>query len=568
MSDNEVDNSYALMFYDPAFTVTRVGARRGHLPALPRPLPERAKKNDPKTGDVRYDDPVLELPWGTLPEGYCRNYADANTSCPWRFDDTPPDWSPTREPARPRLLRRRPARRVDKLDYLSRSAITAIYFNPIFDGGSNHRYDTQDYYKIDPYFGNKADWDKLVKKADKRGIRLILDGVFNHMSSDSPLFDRYSHYKKSVGACESLASPWRPWFTFFNDDVPCGTGDYAGWFGFDSIPVITKSLAAVQEYFLTGPDSVSRHWLKGGGVGLAARRDGRSVLPRRLLGELPERRQGPTRTRSSSASSGRRTATLLRHLRGDRADSTMNYRLRDAVLGLLSPSPFDSKGFGDSGHSITASEFAARLASIREDYPDAAYYSLLNLLDSHDTERILWTLTPGDETTAGEGARTRPTSPRASAAAARLADPVHGAGRADRLLRRRGRRHGRRRPGRPPHVPVGGSRRQSRRRPAEPLQGARPSRKTIPVLPTATSASWAPTTRPRQWPTDARRATARRSSPSTAATKPQATYLPVAGFLPDGVSCASASPTRWSTGANADTLPPHSAAVFVTGVTT
>ena len=78
----------------------------------------------------------------------------------------------------------------------------------------------------------------------------------------------------------------------------------------------------------------------------------------------------------------------------------MNYRLRDAVIGLLAPGPFDSKGFADSGRIIAPSEFAARLASIREDYPDAAYYSLMNLLDSHDTERLLWTLTPGAETTA------------------------------------------------------------------------------------------------------------------------------------------------------------------------
>ena len=87
-------------------------------------------------------------------------------------------------------------------------------------------------------------------------------------------------------------------------------------------------------------------------------------------------------------------STLLRMLRGDRADTTMNYRLRDAVLGLLAPGPFDSKGFADSGRIISPSEFANRLASIREDYPDAAYYTLMNLLDSHDTERLLWTLTP------------------------------------------------------------------------------------------------------------------------------------------------------------------------------
>ncbi len=87
-------------------------------------------------------------------------------------------------------------------------------------------------------------------------------------------------------------------------------------------------------------------------------------------------------------------------LRGDRADTSMNYRLRDAVVAFLAPGSFDSKGFADSGRIISPSEFAARIASVREDYPDAAFYSLMNLLDSHDTERLLWTLTPGAETTA------------------------------------------------------------------------------------------------------------------------------------------------------------------------
>ena len=82
----------------------------------------------------------------------------------------------------------------------------------------------------------------------------------------------------------------------------------------------------------------------------------------------------------------------------------MNYRLRDAVLGLLAPSTSTRRASPTAGTQLAPSEFAARLASIREDYADAAYYSLMNLLDSHDTERLLWTLTPGAETTGGEGA--------------------------------------------------------------------------------------------------------------------------------------------------------------------
>ena len=109
-----------------------------------------------QTGDVRYDDPVLALPWGTLPEGYCRNYADGATNCPWRFDPNPPGDSPTKEQPRGRDYMGGDLKGVDQyLDYLQSLGVTALYFNPIFDAASNHGYDTQDYYRIDPYLGTQ-----------------------------------------------------------------------------------------------------------------------------------------------------------------------------------------------------------------------------------------------------------------------------------------------------------------------------------------------------------------------------------------------------------------------------
>ena len=124
------------------------------------------------------------------------------------------------------------------------------------------------------YLGDLSEFDKLVKQAGERGIRLILDGVFNHMSSDSPSFDRY-HRSGTSGACESAGSQYRPWFSFRkpagSEPSPCSPstpgGDdtyYDGWFGFDSIPVLTKTLPAVQGYFLTGPQSIARRWVQRG----------------------------------------------------------------------------------------------------------------------------------------------------------------------------------------------------------------------------------------------------------------------------------------------------------------
>ena len=86
-----VDNSFALMVYDPAFSAPAWAKNAFIYQIFPDRFRNGRSNNDAKTGDIRYDDPVLALPWGTLPEGYCRNYADGATNCPWRFDTTPPD---------------------------------------------------------------------------------------------------------------------------------------------------------------------------------------------------------------------------------------------------------------------------------------------------------------------------------------------------------------------------------------------------------------------------------------------------------------------------------------------
>ncbi len=202
-SDTVIDNSFALMVYDPAFTAPTWAKNAVIYQIFPDRFRDGRKDNNPKTGDLRYDDPVLSLAWGTLPEGYCRNYADANVNCPWRFDTTPPSSSPTKEQPMGRDYMGGDLKGVDQyLSYLKSLGVNTLYFNPIFNAASNHSYDTQDYYKIDPYFGTQKDWENLVKHANQRGMRIVLDGVFNHLSSDSPFFDRYHHYTSVVGACE------------------------------------------------------------------------------------------------------------------------------------------------------------------------------------------------------------------------------------------------------------------------------------------------------------------------------------------------------------------------------
>jgi glycosidase/fibronectin type 3 domain-containing protein len=418
-SDDAVDQSWALTVYEPGFTAP-AWARDAFIyqifpdrfrNAIPGndPVPGNANRrwsNDPRyaypggdpggsAGDPAWDR-IAQMQWSELPEGYCRNYADANAqTCPQRFPQPAGDG---KEGPRGRDYYGGDLQGITKkLDYLQQLGVTAIYLNPIFASGSNHGYDTRDYLKVSPYFGTLDQFHDLVSQAKARGIRVILDGVFNHMSSDSPFFDRYHHYAQ-VGACESLSSQWRPWFAFHSDHLPCGSADYDGWFGFDSIPVLQKSRSDVQAYF----QNVGRYWLQQGAGGWRFDVSGDPSFPSGYWEAMRQTLRATDPTALTISETWQKDTTLLRMLRGDRLDTTMNYRLRDAVLGYLAPGPFDPKGFADSGHSIPASQFAARLASIREDYADAAYYSAMNLLDSHDTVRLLWAMTPGADTRAAK----------------------------------------------------------------------------------------------------------------------------------------------------------------------
>ncbi len=348
-------------------------------------------------------DQIVRMRWGDLPEGYCRNYQ--NVVCPVRFVQPPT----ARENPRGRDYYGGDLEGVTrKLNYLEQLGVTVIYFNPVFAAGSNHRYDTRDYRIIDPYLGDLGDWRTLEQAARMKGMRIILDGVFNHMSSDSPLFDRYHNFdyrEHGVGACESVDSPYRKWFRFrkpnANEPAACApyTGDgesyYESWAGFDSLPQLSEDPVVQREIF-DNENSVARYWIKQGADGWRL-----DVMQDK---SIPFWEGFRTKVKDADPEAiiiGElwKKFDVLPYVQGNTADTAMNYRLRDAVLGLLAPGAFDAKGFPGSGQPLSPSAFVDRLESVREDYPDAAYYSLMNLLDSHDTERLLWTLTPGAENT-------------------------------------------------------------------------------------------------------------------------------------------------------------------------
>ncbi len=373
------DWSYALTFYRPGFSVPKWARHAVIYQIFPDRFRNGDPKNDPAPGTPLYDLQSTLKPWGAMPEGYCRSYdTPCGDNSPMGRDFFGGDLKGIR----------------DKLKYIRNAGFNTIYLNPIFWARSNHRYDTADYLKVDPYLGTQKDFDRLVKEAHKLKLHIILDGVFNHMSSDSPFFDRYHHFAGN-GACESLTSPYRKWFDFNNNNVPCTSADYVGWFGFDSIPQLHKDNPAVQRYFLTGKDSVTKHWLRAGADGWRLDVMGDPSFPATYWDTF---RTVVKKTDPSALIVGelwQKDSTLLQLLDGTAADTTMNYRLRDVVNGLFSPNAWDAKGFGDSGHSLTPSQAASRLLSQREDYAPGTYASLMNLIDSHDTARALWVMTPG-----------------------------------------------------------------------------------------------------------------------------------------------------------------------------
>lgn len=291
----------------------------------------------------------------------------------------------------------------EKLDYLSDLGVTALYLTPIFEARSNHRYDTVDYKVIDPILGDMDDFRTLVAEAEARGIVLILDGVFNHMSSDSPAFDRYGRFEGELGACESVDSEYRSWFFFLPPTgaipdicVDDGEGNtfYESWFGFDSIPKIDNTKFAPRAYFFRGPDSVARMW---GAEGIGGWRldvagdidNGRDPSNSYWEGFRTVVRN----TDPEAVIIGEEWNDSTEWLLGDEWDSVMNYRFRRAIIGFV-----NGRDFADNDGRIpglTPAAFEATVRSVEEDYPQMAYHAMMNLLGSHDTSRVLHAL--GDD---------------------------------------------------------------------------------------------------------------------------------------------------------------------------
>ncbi|MFZ1400672.1 MAG: alpha amylase N-terminal ig-like domain-containing protein, partial [Candidatus Promineifilaceae bacterium] len=290
---------------------------------------------------------------------------------------------------------------VDKLDYLQQLGVTVIYLNPIFESPSNHKYDTTDFGVIDDNFGDLALFQTLAAEAHSRGMRLVLDGVFNHSSSDSVYFDRYNRYP-SEGACESVSSPFRSWYNFSPQTAgPCaGDTTYESWFGFDSLPKLNSANQDVRDYIWAGgEDAIGRYWMQwADGWRLDVGGDVDPGLTNDPNNDYWEGFRDAVHTTNPDAYIvGEEWNVATAWTLGQEWDATMNYQFGSAIMSFWRDSDFVDNDH-NSGSSagiltpLTPSELDARLQNLEERYPPEAFQAMMNLLGSHDTNRALFML--------------------------------------------------------------------------------------------------------------------------------------------------------------------------------
>lgn len=262
----------------------------------------------------------------------------------------------------------------EKLDYLAELGVNTIYLSPIFTAYSNHKYDTGNYLEIDSMFGGNEAFSHLQKEASKRSIKIILDGVFNHTGDNSLYFDKYRKHGK-LGAYSNRDSKYREWFHFHQDNT------YESWWGITILPKLNHANEECRHYF-TGKGGVIEKYINEGIGGW--RLDVADELSDEFLDEL--------RTTAKNADS---QAIIIgevwenaadkiaysrrrRYFRGKQLDSVMNYPFKNALIEYIKT--------GDS--DILYNE----LTDIYSSYPPCVSNVLMNLLGTHDTERILTVL--------------------------------------------------------------------------------------------------------------------------------------------------------------------------------
>ena len=257
---------------------------------------------------------------------------------------------------------------IDRFDHLKNLGISALYLNPIFAAESNHKYNTSDYLTIDPAFGTTELFDTFLSLCHRNKIRVVLDGVFNHVGT--------AHFAFQDIKKHGSASPYASWFNIYSFPVhDARHPNYECWWGHGSLPKLMVEQPDVKKYLF----DVTRYWTEKGIDGW--RLDVPNELPHEFWKEW---RALVRQINPDCYIVGELWQDASPWLQGDEFDATMNYRFRQACIDYF------------AHDKITAHGFARQLQEIRDSYPMECNYAMQNLLGSHDTERYL-TLCKGEE---------------------------------------------------------------------------------------------------------------------------------------------------------------------------
>ncbi|HKZ30351.1 MAG TPA: glycoside hydrolase family 13 protein [Acidimicrobiia bacterium] len=277
---------------------------------------------------------------------------------------------------------------VERLDWLTELGINSIYFNPIFRSASNHRYHTHDYYQVDPLLGGNEAFRTLLDACHQRGIRVILDGVFNHASRG---FFQFNDILEN-----GYGSPWVDWFTItgsplnpYHQELP---PNYQAWWGNPALPKFNTDHPDVREYLM----GVAEHWTRQGIDGWRLDVPSEITTP----GFWEEFRSRVRAINPQAYLVGEIWADATDWIaRGDRFDAAMNYIFTGKTLAFVAGHRIDA-GLAEGVDypvkpAIDAGQYGDAIEWLLSRYPEQTTRSNLNLLGSHDTARSL-TMAGGD----------------------------------------------------------------------------------------------------------------------------------------------------------------------------
>lgn len=268
---------------------------------------------------------------------------------------------------------------ISKLDYIASLGVNCIYLSPIFEAYSNHKYDTANYLKIDDMFGGEKAFYELLEKANRKGIKIILDGVFNHTGADSIYFNKYGKYD-SLGAYQSKDSPYYDWFDFqsFPEKYTC-------WWDIDILPRINPSISSCGNYFI-GEGGVIEHYARCGIGGM--RLDVADELNDSFIAGIKNRLSEYSDETVlygevwEDASNKVAYSTRKKYFLGDELDGVMNYPLRQGIIQYFR-------------YKDTQPLYYA-LCEVMANCPKRILDAQMNILGTHDTQRILTSLAAPD----------------------------------------------------------------------------------------------------------------------------------------------------------------------------